>query len=125
MMKTTLAMKTPLQVHKHLSLDPPAPKHADVIIEHKTHLNIMTHPGKHLVQTFCTSTIVTPPQFFNSGLSIFTAKQYLHFLQLLCFLETTTANDRSLSLMSHDSATWKALSTNRIQMGAARVSSMW
>ena len=47
-------------------------------------------------QTFCTNSMVTPPQLIRRGQSTFTATQYLHFLQSLCFLETTMAKLRNL-----------------------------
>ena len=42
--------------------------------------------------TFWTKSMVTPPQFFNIGVSSFRARTDLHLFQSLCFLEDTTAN---------------------------------
>ena len=86
--------------------------------------------------------MVTPPQFFNIGVSSFRARTDLHLLQSLCFLEDTTANVlrrwnfRELfplrnfykietCVMSQDSARVKALSMNLIQIGPALVNSIW
>ena len=95
-------------------------KHADVIFEHTLGLNSTTYPGKHDLQTFRFIAIITPQQIFNCGLPIFMGKQYLRFFQLLCLLETTTANERSLSLISQ----YSKLSTNEMLISAARVISI-
>ena len=86
--------------------------------------------------------MVTPPQFFNMGVSSFRARTDLHLFQSLCFLEDTIANvlrrwnfrelfpllnfyKLETCVMSQDSARVKALSMNLIQIGPALVNSIW
>lgn len=86
--------------------------------------------------------MVTPPQFFNIGVSSFRARTDLHLFQSLCFLEDTIANvlrrwnfrelfpllnfyKLETCVMSQDSARVKALSMNLIQIGPALVNSIW